>query len=147
MGKKNINKLIDYEDMNIIKKIAQKYNMNVGDFGRTIVREAKGNTSRIIRTTDEEFEIISKRANKYNSSVSHWCALACSDFLKKEKEEDLILKLNTKVRSTKIRKKKFGVKILNKKEEFELIEFATANNLKVASLIRYCSLNFKSEDD
>ena len=132
-------KLIGYEDMNIVRSLAAKYNISVADFGRMVVRQSERNLSRQIRVTDDEYNDISEKANAHGVTITRWCSLACSQFLK-EKDKDIFF--SDFVVDKAGRERRIAVTIRNQKEETELISVATNYSIKISTLIRYCSLRY-----
>lgn len=57
-------KVIEREDFTVIREMAKKYNMNVADFGRSIVRQSERAIGRAIRVTEKEDTYIKNMAKK-----------------------------------------------------------------------------------
>ena len=60
-------RVIEREDFSTIRQLAKKYNMNVAEFGRAIVRQSERSVGRAIRLTESEYEYIKKTAEKNNN--------------------------------------------------------------------------------
>jgi len=131
-------RLIEHEDYTVIRTLAKKYNMNVADFGRSIVRQSERSVARAIRLTEDEYNYITQTAKDNNMSAARFCALACHSFL-----EEKIKYMPTKNNAANInRTKRIEARLYNGTDEAELIKYATAYSIKISSLIRYCAVRF-----
>lgn len=137
-------KLISHKDMASIKNLAEKYNMSVADLGRSIVRQAEGNSSRQIRVTDEEYDMISLKAKAHGVSKSRWCSLACSDFVNGSAKTDIFFSDFDSEKS--VRNKRIAVAIRNQQEETELMNVSIRYSIKISTLIRYCALRYEGNE-
>jgi hypothetical protein len=140
MSKNNsADKLISHNDMKVVRELAEKHNMSVADFGRSVVRQAERNLSRQIRVTDEEYNMIAEKAKVHGVNMSRWCSLACSDFITSEKKEKFFSDFDA---DKGCRNKRIAVAIRNQKEETELMNIAIMYSIKISTLIRYCALHY-----
>lgn len=139
MGKDSNDKLIDSADVSYIKKLSEKYDMSLVNFCHIVIRQEGNNLTRQIRVTDEEFEIIKDKAKKNKLNMSKYCSLACSNFLKSGFNNISVSDFT--IEKSK-RTKRIGVTLRNQGEEYELMKIATKFSIKIATLIRYCALNY-----
>lgn len=133
-----MSRLIERNDFLEIRQLAKKYNMNVADFGRSIVRQAERNAGRAVRLTESEYKYIKETAKTNNLTVTRFCALACHAYLEAENKtipiEDRTDNQN--------RTKRIEARFYNNSDEIELTNIATEYSMKISALIRYCALNF-----
>lgn len=135
-------KLIEREDYTVIRMLAKKYNMNVADFGRSIVRQSERSVARAIRLTENEYEYIKQTACDNNMSAARFCALACHAFIEADNK---ILPIEER-NDSENRTKRIEARIYNGADETELVKYATNYSVKISSLIRYCALHFDGKN-
>lgn len=131
-------KIIEREDYSLVRMLAKKYNMNVADFGRSIVRQSERSVGRAIRLTENEYEYIKQTAKNNNMSAARFCALACHSFIELENK---IIPIEERA-DDKTRTKRIEARIYNGADETELVKYATMYSVKISSLIRYCAVHF-----
>jgi len=131
-------RLIEREDYSVIRDLAKKYNLNVADFGRSIVRQSERSVARAIRLTENEYNYIMQTAKDNNMSAARFCALACHSFLSENNKYVPILETAADSKKTK----RIEARIYNGADEAELLKYATAYSIKISSLIRYCAVHF-----
>lgn len=131
-------RVIEREDFSTIRQLSKKYNMNVADFGRAIVRQSERSVGRAIRLTESEYEYIKKTAEKNNMSAARFCALACHAYLE-EKDRNIPVEYRT---DNENKTKRLEARIYNSNDEAELLKIATEYSMKISALIRYCAVHF-----
>lgn len=135
-------RIIEREDFSIIRQLAKKYNMNVADFGRLIVRQSERSVGRAIRLTEREYDYIRNTATKNNMSAARFCALACHAYLG-ESNRDIPIEYRM---DDENRTKRLEARIYNTNDEIELLNIATQYSMKISALIRYCALHFDGKE-
>jgi len=138
-----MSRLIERNDFFIIRELAKKYNMNVADFGRSIVRQAERNAGRTVRLTESEYKYIKRTAKENDMTATRFCALACHAFLNVNNRS---MPIDHRTDKEERRTKRLEVKLHNNADEIELTKIATEYSMKISSLIRYCSVRFNGTD-
>lgn len=131
-------RMIERDDFATVRQLAKKYNMNVADFGRCIVRQSERSVGRAIRLTEKEYEYIKNTAEKNNMSAARFCALACHAYLD-IKDRSIPIEYNS---DNEKRTKRLEARIYNSTDETELLKIASEYSMKISALIRYCALHF-----
>jgi hypothetical protein len=138
---------IAYEDMKIIKNLAGKYDVKVADFGKLITRQSVIGTIpyRQVRVSDDEFKIISNKAENHGVTITKWCNLAFQSLLKSDKKSKN--KIFYEVNSNKAgkRNKRIGVSIRKVADETKLLRISDKYSIPISTLFRYCALRFDGE--
>lgn len=123
------------EDIKIIKNIALKYNLQITELCRYIIKQGKKSNQIQVRVNDEEFKIIKNKADDKEITMSQFCILACNYFIKNNYDFDVDdFRINKTNRNKRIA-------VTNHQEEV-LMEVADKYSIKVSTLIRYCALNY-----
>jgi hypothetical protein len=85
MAQNIVNSIISNEDIAKISKIAEKYNMNVVEFGRLLGKSTSEKGVRYhVRFSPDEQMIVDEQANNMGLTRSGFCSLACNKFLKSD---------------------------------------------------------------
>lgn len=135
-------KVIEREDFTVIREMAKKYNMNVADFGRSIVRQSERAIGRAIRVTEKEDIYIKDMAKKNKMSVARFFALACHVYLSDKENRYIPVEYHA---GKDNRTKRLEARIYNSNDEEELLKIASEYSIKISALIRYCALHFDGE--
>lgn len=132
-------RVIEREDFTVIREMAKKYNMNVADFGRSIVRQSERTMGRAIRVTENEYNYIKDTAEKNEMSTARFCALACHAYLAAKENGNIPIEYHA---GKENRTKRLEARIYNSNDEEELLKIASEYSIKISALIRYCALHF-----
>ena len=144
-----MSRFINQDDYAILRSIAKKYSMSMGDFGREITRQAKKNERKIgraVRFTEQEYDHIRRMAKRSDVPASEFCALACNAFLAKELDN-----LPTDYRAKKdgvetTRDKRLEVRFCVDADEIKVLNYANERGIKFSALVRYCALRFDGKE-
>lgn len=128
---------IEMKDMKAIQEIAQRYDMSLVEFGRTIITQTKKRTQRQIRVSEHEYEIISAKAEAKGLNLMRYCDYACNEFLKKKVIDKDYFDYRTYGEG---RKKRIAVEFKDSEVEASLLSVADKHDIEIGTLIRYCAL-------
>lgn len=128
---------IDEKDLLLIDELAKKYGMTSVELGKAIVSQTKKKTQRQFRVSDEEYAIISKKAQEFDMSVMRFCEKACADILC---DGDICIDFYGQKSYGKSRLKRIAVDFRDENIEREILKLADYLNAEVGTLIRYCAL-------
>ena len=123
--------------MALVEEIAKKYGMTSVEFGKAVAYQTKKKTQRQFRVSDEEYAIISKKAQEVDMSVMRFCEMACGAFLTDGK---IGVDFYGQKSYGKGRMKRIAVEFRDEKVEREILDLADSLNAEVGTLIRHCAL-------
>lgn len=130
-------KIIEEKDMKEIEKIAKRYDMSAIELSREIIRQNKKRNDIQFRVSDEEFEIISKKAKEYDMSISRYCEYACKEFISEERFDEYWENRIYKCKRTK----RIAMFFKNDFYEREMLKMSEVMSVTIGALIRYCALH------
>lgn len=136
-----VNDLIDEKDMELIQKIAHKYDMSVAEFGRFLGKKNNEKGVRFqIRFSVEELEYVDKLADELEVSRSRYCQIAYRWFV----ENEIYKTMNILDFKESEGEKNMRVSVsFNDAEEYKsLRKFAKEFSIPFSALLRYCALNY-----
>lgn len=132
------------KDMDVIKQMAESYNLSTADFAKAIVRQTRKDGERQFRINDEEFVVISENAKENGLTMMKQCEICCTKFLArmkvgKIKESDVYVVCKKREGG---RTKRVAMKFTDKKIEKRFEDAAVKIGVDIGALIRYCALNY-----
>lgn len=138
-------RLLSDKDLEQIKAIANKYNMSMADLGKMLSRRKMTLPRFQITCTDEEYEIIKRKADEKVLSLSQYCQKNFSIAIMPENIEKLnLMEIYTEFRKSKAKRvdRKRITVILNDNDEFVKVkEISKKWNIPLSSFMRYVALN------
>ena len=130
-------------DMEDLIRIADSHNISLYELGRALSQQARGSRARWIRLSDHEHSALAYNVKKHGATITHWCAMACSAFLR---TWDGRLGIIDNVRSRNgLRKKRIRVVLQNQEQDAEICAIASRYSVGVSSLLRHCLLTYNGE--
>lgn len=147
--KRDNNELISKEDLEIVEKIASKYNLNLAEFGRTLSRKKNTYPPFQFTCNENEWILIKEKADKLGMSASGYCVYAFEEFLSDENINNLnLLEIYEKIKKNRkgkdkseIQTKRMAVFVHTNSQYLKAKEIANNLSVPVSTLIRYCACN------
>lgn len=133
---------IENEDLEIIKELAQKYSMSLGEFGKTITILSKGTTIyKQMRVSRRELDIIVKKAKRLKLKQTDMYILCYRKGIQKENYESIdISKINEQIEN-ETKNICVNVRFTNNKELLQVQNIAEKLGVRVGTLLRYFALH------
>lgn len=144
----NRDSIITKEDLEVITKIADKYNFSLADLGKVLCRKKMSYPRFQISCNEIEYETIKSRADKYNLSMSKYCLCCFEKAIKTENIEDInFLEIFEELRKSKKEKKagdkgrqRINVCLRSNEDYLKAKEIAKKLDIPLALFVRYVAL-------
>lgn len=143
-GEKTGEQLLQVEDLKIIKKIADKYNLSLQELGRVLTRK-NGKYLRLqILLNIDEINLIDERAGALKLSRSKYCTLCYKKALKENLYDNIdILRVVGESENGKKREHRAVISFDMTSDYLEMKKLSDDLGLPFSSLVRYFALNIE----
>lgn len=137
---KMIEQILQEEDLNMIKKIADKYKLSIQELGRMLSRK-NGQYLRLqILLNVDEINLIDKRAKAVNLSRSKYCTFCYKKALRENLYDNIDI-LKVVGESEKKREHRAVISFDMANDYLEMKKLADDLGIPFSSLVRYFALN------
>lgn len=134
---------VKMEDLAKIEIIAKKYNMTVPELARAVAAQTKVRKECQYRVSDEEFKIISAKAEKAGLTLMAHTVEAVKAFLNSGEADPAVVKFQ--IGSTRYghnRTRRIAVRFGDEAVEWKLLNMSEEYAIDLGSLMRYCALTY-----
>lgn len=133
--------VIHKSDLELLNKMADKYDMSLVDFGRFIVKMKNDKGVRFhVRFSVDELFAVDQKANMLNLTRSKFCNTASKWFVNSDEYKNF--KLTTIKETAGDRDMRVCVLFTDAEDYKSLHELSKRMSIPFSALIRYCALNY-----
>jgi hypothetical protein len=139
-----VDKVIDKKDLELIEKLAEKYDMSIVEFGRFLGKKSNEKGVRFqIRFSVDELAYVDEKSNMMDVSRSKYCQMAYQWFV----ENNIFKSMDISDFKESDGKKSERVSVLfSDADQYKSMrKMASDFSIPFSALLRYCALNYKTE--